>query len=319
MTAKPSESMNTMRKYVLITPCRDEAEYLPQTLRTVAEQTVPPSMWIIVDDGSTDETPKLLAEAAGKYDFIRIIRREDRGVRKVGPGVIDAFYAGLDTIDMHEFQYLCKLDGDLELPPRYFERLMEEMEREPRLGNVSGKPYLRMADGTTVSERMGDENAVGMTKFYRVPCFEDINGFVREVMWDGIDGHLCRMKGWIARSIDEPELRFIHLRQMGSSYKNLWTGRMRWGFGKWFMGSSLPFMLAVSIYRSLEKPYVVGGAGILLGYLRAMVKRLPRYENGAFRRFLREYEYKSLLMGKNRVVDAYHQAIRNRDGERVTG
>ncbi|MCP4249425.1 MAG: glycosyltransferase family 2 protein [bacterium] len=306
------------RRYVLITPCRDEAAYLPVTIRTVAGQSVLPALWVIVDDGSTDATPDILAEAARQHDFIRVVRRDDRGKRMVGPGVIDAFYAGLRTVSLDDFKYLCKLDGDLELPPQYFERLMEEMEAEPVLGNVSGKTYLRRENGEVVSERFGNENAVGPSKFYRVKCFQDIGGFVREVGWDGIDGHMCRMNGWMARSIDDPELRLIHLRQMGSSYRGLWTGRLRWGYGKWYMGSSLEFVLAVAVYRCLERPYLVTSLGILLGYLRAMLARKPRYDNRGFRRYLRRYERSALLRGKNRVTEEYHARIRAQyDLERV--
>ena len=79
----------------------------------------------------------------------------------------------------------------------------------------------------------------GMTKFYRVSCFKAIGGFVREVMWDGIDCHRCRMHGWIACSWDEPDLRFVHLRPMGSSQQSIYTGRMRHGYGQYFMGTGL--------------------------------------------------------------------------------
>jgi biofilm PGA synthesis N-glycosyltransferase PgaC len=222
--------MSMSRRYLLITHCRDEAAYLRSTIETVAAQSVPPSKWIIVDDGSTDETPAILAEAARKHPYIQVIRREDRGRRSVGPGVIEAFYDGLKAADLDDFDYVCKFDGDLEMPPRYFERLMELFEADPWLGTASGKLFLRYGD-KTVEERCGDENSVGPAKFYRVQCFGDIGGFVRQVSWDGIDGHICRMKGWVARSIDDPELRIIHLRRMGSSQQNFWTGRVRWGRG----------------------------------------------------------------------------------------
>ncbi|MFQ5463995.1 MAG: glycosyltransferase [Phycisphaerae bacterium] len=296
----------TNRRYVVITPCRDEEQFLPVTIRTVAAQSIRPVLWVIVDDGSTDRTAEILSRAEAEHDFIRVVRREDRGERSVGPGVVDAFYAGLDTVDLDQFEYLCKLDGDLELPPRYFERLMEEMEREPRLGNLSGKVHLRHASGKLVAERMGDENAIGAAKFYRVRCFHAIGGFLRHSGWDGIDGHMCRMNGWIARSADQPELRIVHLRQMGSSQIGIWTGRMRWGEGKWFMGSALYFVVAVVCYRLFEKPYVIGGVGILLGYVGAMVRRAPRIPNLRFQRHLRRYELRSLLFGKRRVARQYH-------------
>src|SRR5690349_446793 len=112
-------------KYVLISPCRDEAEHMRQTLDSVIAQSVRPAKWIIVDDGSTDATPKILAEYRNRHDWIEIITRSDRGQRAVGPGVVDAFYAGYAVINPDGYDFLCKLDLDLRLPPRYFEILMD--------------------------------------------------------------------------------------------------------------------------------------------------------------------------------------------------
>jgi glycosyltransferase involved in cell wall biosynthesis len=297
-------------KYVLITPCRDEAKYARRTLDSVIAQSVPPTLWIIVDDGSRDETPEILAEYAAKYPFIKIVHREDRGFRKLGGGVIDAFYEGYDTINPDDFDFVCKFDLDLDLPPRYFEILMRRMESNPRIGTASGKPWFAGPDGRRISEKCGDENSVGMIKFYRVGCFKQIGGFVRELMWDGIDGHRCRMLGWIAASWDDPELRFEHLRPMGTSHKNWWTGRVRHGVGQYFMGTGPVYMLASAIFRMSRPPIVVGGVAMLWGYLKSLLERKPRYDAQGFNNFLRRYQWSCLIMGKRRATDRLnrHQA-----------
>jgi biofilm PGA synthesis N-glycosyltransferase PgaC len=297
------------RRYVLITPCRDEAEYLPTTIKSVVSQTVRPAKWLVVDDGSTDATPQILAEAAAAYDFIEVVRREDRGGRSVGPGVVDAFYEGLSHIDLDDYDYLCKFDGDLELPDRYFETLIEHFEDDPWLGTMSGKLFLRYGD-RLVEERCGDENSVGPSKFYRVSCFKDIGGFVRQVSWDGIDGHMCRMNGWVARSLDAPDLRIIHLRRMGSSQRSFWAGRLRWGRGKYFMGSAWYYVFAGMVYRMFERPFIVSGIGIFAGYMRAMLRGEPRFDDKEYLRYFRRFELNSLLGGKRRTTQQYHQRIR---------
>jgi hypothetical protein len=185
--------VNPSRRYLLISPCRDEAQYLRHTLDSVAAQSVPPALWVVVDDGSTDETPAILEEYARRLSYLRVVRRTDRGHRHVGPGVIDAFYAGLETVRVEDFDYVCKLDMDLHLPVRYFELLMRRMESDPRVGTTSGKPwFVHPQSGALMPEVCGDEMSVGMTKFYRVACFKEIGGFVRQVMWDGIDCHRAR-------------------------------------------------------------------------------------------------------------------------------
>jgi glycosyltransferase involved in cell wall biosynthesis len=300
-------------RYVLITPTRDEAEYMRRTLDTVTGQSVPPDLWVVVDDGSTDRTPEILAEYAKRYPYIRVVRRENRGKRSVGPGVIEAFNTGLAAVDLAGFDYLCKLDMDLDLPPRYFEILIGRMQADPRLGTCSGKPYfVHPETGELTSERCGDEMSVGMTKFYRRECFQEIGGFVQQVMWDGIDCHQCRRLGWVARSWDEPDLRFTHLRAMGSSQKGILTGRMRHGFGQYFMGTGILYMACSAAFRMAQRPRVVGGLAMFWGYLVSLVKLRPRFPDREFRKFLRRYQRLCLLMGKRRAT-----ARLDRQGESV--
>jgi len=290
------------RRYLLISPCRDEAAYMRRTLDTVLAQSIRPAKWVIVDDGSTDETPRILAEYAKQHDWIEIITRRDRGRRAVGPGVIEAFYAGYQTIRPDEYEYLCKLDLDLHLPPRYFEMLMKRMEDNPRIATCSGKAYIE-ENGRLINERHGDETSLGMTKFYRVTCFEAIGGFVREVNWDGIDCHRCRMKGWIACSWDEPDLRFVHLRKMSSSQQGIYAGRMRNGYGQYFMGTGFLFMAASAISRINQKPYVLGSLAMLWGWVKSAIQGKPRYADAEFRKFLRRYQWRALVVGKKRAIE----------------
>jgi len=290
------------QRYVLISPCRNEAKYMRQTLDTVIAQSVRPALWVIVDDGSTDETPAILADYAARHDWIRIVTRKDRGKRAVGPGVIEAFYSGYETIRPEDFDYLCKLDLDLRLPPRYFEELMRRMQADPKIATCSGKAYVYEGD-ELVSERHGDETSLGMTKFYRVDRFQAMGGFVREVMWDGIDCHRARMMGWQACSWDTPELRFVHLRPMGSSQTGMLTGRMRHGFGQYFMGTSAIYMLANAVNRLNDKPYVIGAGAMLWGYFWSALRRKPRYNDLEFRRFLQRWQWRALLVGKRRAVE----------------
>jgi poly-beta-1,6-N-acetyl-D-glucosamine synthase len=294
--------MKNHSSYVLISPCRNEADFMRQTLDSVISQSVRPTKWVIVDDGSTDNTPQILAEYRSHHDWIDVVTRSDRGRRSVGPGVIEAFYSGYETIDPTDYDFLCKLDLDLSLPPRYFEILMERMTANSRIATCSGKAYIE-EDGHPVAERHGDDTSLGMTKFYRVSCFKAIGGFVREVMWDGIDCHQCRMKGWIACSWDEPELRFIHLRPMGSSQESIYAGRMRHGYGQYFMGTGFLFMAASAIYRINKKPFVLGSLAMLWGWVKSALQGRPRYEDAKFREFLRRYQWRVLLVGKKRAIE----------------
>ena len=184
------------------------------------------------------------------------------------------------------------------------------MEADPFLGNVSGKMTERQPDGSLVTFFMGDENAIGAIKFYRVECFREIGGFVRELAWDGIDGHLCRMHGWVACSVPDPEMRFVHLRPMGSSQQDLVVGRRRWGRGKYFMGSAWYYVLAASVFRMKDRPFVKGGANIFYGYVKSAVDGQHRYDNPRYAKYIRRFELMQLVMGKSRAARVVNARIR---------
>ena len=167
----------------------------------------------------------------GMFDLDRALREgKPAGLKTLGGW--NTFYEGLAAVDGH-YDFVAKMDVDLEFGPRYFERLVAEFAKDPKLAAASGKVY-RPENGQLVLEFMIDEMVAGQFKFYRRDAFEQIGGFVRELMWDGIDFHRARMLGFRTASLEDPELRILHLRRMGSSDRSIYRGRMRWGAGQWF-------------------------------------------------------------------------------------
>src|SRR5260221_6753774 len=164
-------NVSRARRYLLVSPCRDEAQYLRRTLDSVAAQSVPPALWVVVDDGSTDETPAILEEYTRRLPYLRVGRRNDRGRGQVGPGVVEAFYAGLETVRLEDFDYLCKLDMALDLPVRYFELLMQRMESDPRVGTTSGKPwFVHPQTGALVDEPRSEEHTSELQSHSDLVC-----------------------------------------------------------------------------------------------------------------------------------------------------
>jgi poly-beta-1,6-N-acetyl-D-glucosamine synthase len=282
-----------MHRIAIVSPVRDEEATLERTIACMERQTLKPAQWIVVDDGSTDRTPELLRAAAERNPWIKVVKRADRGFRKVGGGVIDAFWEGHGAIDV-DYDFISKMDVDLEFSERYLETIMKHFDADPKLAAASGKVYRPEGNGF-VEEFMIDEMVAGQFKLYRRGAFDAIGGFVREVMWDGIDFHQARLHGFRTASLHDPDLRIIHLRLMGSSDKSVYRGRLRWGRGQWFMGSSFPYVLASGCFRAREKPYLIGGALIVAGYIQAALEGAPTFEHPGFRDGLRRWQHERLF------------------------
>ena len=169
----------------IISPCRDEAQFVEVTLKSVVAQTRRPDLWIIVDDGSRDATAALVQPYTLRYPWIKLLRRQRGGARELGPGVVAAFNAGLDLLGDFPFDYIAKLDCDLEFGPDCFARILD-LFRDPRVGMASGNTFLAVGHNLE-SESPASFHIPGQAKFYRRQCFADLGGLQPVYGWDIID------------------------------------------------------------------------------------------------------------------------------------
>jgi biofilm PGA synthesis N-glycosyltransferase PgaC len=304
------------RRYLVISPCRDEEEFAEHTIASMISQTERPTKWIIVDDGSSDCTPEIIGKAAAEHDWITVITRPPRKTRVLGSGVVHTFNAGLETENIDTYDFVSKLDVDLILPPTYYDELIGQMERDPRLGTASGRPYIA-SDGNVEgdsweAERGAPEMSAGMAKLYRVTTFKEIGGLVPEIMWDGIDCHEARIRGWKSRSFDDPRSDFRHLRPEGGSDSGVLRGRRRHGYGQWFMGTDPLFMLASVMLRAKDAPAFIGSLNMLAGYSGAAMRHATQYGDKQFRAELRHFQRESLLLGKIRATTRWEDKAASR-------
>jgi len=299
VTAAPAEQP-ILVPLVVISPVKNEAEYIRLTLDSMVAQTYRPIEWVIVDDGSKDETREIVKEYTDAYPFIRLILREDQGSRQLGGGVVRAFNYGKDRILNQDYAYIAKLDGDMSFGPWYLQKMFEKFGENPRLACVSGRVY-RQENGCFIEEFHQVEQVAGQFKLYRRTAFEEIGGFVPMLAWDGIDIHACHMKGWDTHTFLDADAWLWHHRIMGSSDRSIYVGRLRWGRGNWTMGYHPLYAIAAGVNRMSEKPVFIGGMLMIVGYFWSAIKRVPRYENLAFRRWLRKRQMQRLrrfLLGK---------------------
>lgn len=274
-----------LENYTIISPVRNEEKYLARTIQSVVSQKQRPVEWVIVDDGSVDATLALAQEAAARFSWIKVVQRTDRGFREPGRGVVEAFYDGMAQLTVKDAGFICKMDGDLEFEADYFSTLLQEFSQRPKLGMASGVTYLRQSTGKLIQEKVAADYVVGPIKLYRRTCLEDIGGLVPHLGWDTIDVYRARQRGW--QTANFPELKVIHLRQMGTARGIMW-GKMKTGMGEYYYGSHPLFVVARCLYRMTERPFLINGLSIGLGYLQALLRREARLDDPAFVAFLRD-------------------------------
>jgi glycosyltransferase involved in cell wall biosynthesis len=285
-----------MNKILIILPVKDEAEYIDKTLKSIVSQTLKPKKVIIVDDGSKDNTLEIVSKYSSVYSWIILLKKETDGPRAVGPGTIKSFNFGLSKENLEDYDYICKLDGDVEFKEEYFQSLITKFDSDPSLGAASGKSYIEK-DGNKYPENIHVETVAGQISFFRVSCFRSIGGFVEQANFDGIACHRARMEGWKTWRFPDDELAFIHLRIMGSSHRSIYTGRIRWGRSLYYIGTHPIYLLVACVYRSLEYPYIVGGILIFFGYISSWIRKDTQYEYPGFKKSVRAWQFERLGIG----------------------
>ena len=128
-----------MTRYVVITPVRDEEEFVSATIDAMSRQTLRPTEWVIVNDGSSDRTGDIIEQYAARFPWLHAVHRSNRGFRKAGGGVVEAFYDGYNALQSDEWDFIVKLDGDLTFSADYFEKCFAYFDAEPQLGIGGGE------------------------------------------------------------------------------------------------------------------------------------------------------------------------------------
>lgn len=280
-------------KYVIISPVRDEAKFIESTIRCVTAQTIIPREWIIVDDGSSDQTPEIVENYCRQHPWIRLIRRNNRGFRHSGRGVVEAFHEGLAQLHCQEWHFLVKLDGDLSFADNYFERMLVEFERNARLGIAGGVLFSTPGGEPLKAERCPQFHVRGATKIYRRECWEVIGGLITSPGWDIVDESKANMHGWTTRSFFEAAV--VHHRPTGTA-ESKWKDQLKNGRAYYVAGYHPIFLAAKCVYRLASKPYITGAAGIAWGYMSAWFSGSPKRVNDLdLVRFVRRQQLRRLV------------------------
>ena len=285
-------SNSAQTRYVVITPARDEARYLPETIRSVAGQTLRPTEWVIVDDGSTDETGEIIDRAAAQHEWITAVHRNDRGMRENNTGAVEAFCDGHRALKIDDWDFLVNLDGDLSLREDYFERCIDEFLRDPKLG-IGGGTLYHFEKGVSTLETCPLFHVRGATKIYRRTCWNAIGGLPANPGWDTIDELKANMLGWKTRSF--PKIQARHCRSTGAAH-GVWRDAVKNGQAEYFSGYHPLFMLTKCLRRLIQQGSIVGSAGLVYGFAAAYINKRPIVNDEDLVSYVRKQQIRRLLL-----------------------
>jgi poly-beta-1,6-N-acetyl-D-glucosamine synthase len=280
--------------YIVITPARNEEQNIRHTISSMVQQTVRPTRWVIVNDGSMDNTRAIIDTAAAEISWITTLHRPDRGFRKQGGGVIDAFYDGYHVVASTPWDFLVKFDADLSFDSTYFERCLRKFADEPKLG-IGGGTISHELAGHLVCETPDDPSfhVRGATKIYRRACWDAVDGLIRAPGWDTVDELKANMLGWSTRSF--PDIPLKHHRMTGAA-DGSWHNWRKNGIANYVTGYHPLFMLAKCLKRSLKRPYLIGALGLGWGFCLGYIKRMQRVNDDRLVRYVRLQQMNKLFL-----------------------
>jgi glycosyltransferase involved in cell wall biosynthesis len=266
--------MMALPAYVLITPARNEAQFIELTIKSVLSQDVRPLRWVIVSDGSTDGTDDLVRKYAAGHPWIQLVRMPDRRERDFA-GKVNAFKAGYARVRDLDYEVIGSLDGDISFDAEYFSFLLHKLAENPALGLV-GTPFKDNLSETYDYRFVNIEHVSGACQLFRRECFEEIGGY-SPVKGGGID-HIAvvtaRMKGWKTRTFTEKVS--LHHREMGTAQHGVLVARFKNGAKDYAFGNHPLWELFRTMYQMTRRPAVVGGLLLMAGYVSALVRRAER-------------------------------------------
>lgn len=267
--------MPTLPTYVLITPARNEAEFIELTIKSVVAQRIQPIKWIIVSDGSTDGTDSIVCKYAADHPWIELLRMPERRERHFA-GKVHAFNAGYARISHLEYDAICNLDGDVSFDDEdYFSFLLRKLVEDRSLG-VVGTAFEDSSNQTYDYRFVNIEHVTGTCQLFRRQCFEEIGGYapVKRGCIDHIAVLSARMKGWKTRTFTDKV--GLHHRGFGTAEHGILMARFLYGAKDYAVGNHPIWELFRTVYQMTKRPYVVGALMLASGYIWALMRRVER-------------------------------------------
>lgn len=281
-------------KFYIVIPAHNEAEYIQETLMSLASQTLLPKRIVVVDDHSSDTTSEVVSRCAEKFPFIQLVNNTSEDKHLPGSKVINAFYKGFETLD-DDFDIICKFDADLIFPENYLEKIIEIFNNNPKCGMAGGFCTIEKNGNWEVENLTSKDHIRGALKAYRKGCFKDIGALKPAMGWDTADELLAQYHDW--EVIAETSLLVKHLKPTGRTYDK--TARYKQGeaFYSLRYGFWLTTIASAKLAFKKGKPFLT--IDYLKGYFKASKNNsqfLVSKNEGSFLRKLRWQKIKEKFL-----------------------
>tara|TARA_Y100000994_G_scaffold249496_1_gene261533 strand:- start:444 stop:1301 length:858 start_codon:yes stop_codon:yes gene_type:complete len=280
-------------KIIIVTPACNEEIHLPDLISSMVNQSILPVEWIIVDDGSIDNTSNIIKQSVIKYSWITYLRKEKIGARSPGKSVMETFYFGFERRHNLEYDIIIKLDADLVLPYNYMESILEKFYSNKKIGICGGVCTIKQNNQYVVEKETNLDHVRGAIKAYRKQCFIEIGGLLKVMGWDTVDEHTARFLGW--HVIVLPELKVQHQRSTHQEY-GLFKAAYRNGRMLYTIRMDVFLLLGNCIKKLVKKPYLIVSILMLVGYLGAFFLKEKKIVNKELGRFIRKYRYNKIFL-----------------------
>jgi len=274
--------------YVLVTAAYNEGGFIENTIRSVISQEVPPARWVIVSDGSTDNTDEIVKRYAAQYDFIQLYRITEDHPRNFAAQV-NAINAGIAQLSGAEYEFIGNMDADVTMEPAYFRLLLEKFRNDTKLGLGGGMIYEQDVDGKFKGRKTNSRTSVAHAcQLFRKECFASVGGKYIPLPYGGPDTYAettARMKGWHVESFED--LTMFHHRPTGSA-GGLLKSCFRQGKMDYSLGALPLFEILKLVSRVWEKPYLIGSIVRFAGFVHSYSQREQRAVPREFMSYLRK-------------------------------
>ena len=317
--------MLILPRYVIVTPARNEAQFIELTIKSMVCQTIPPVKWIIVSDGSTDGTDEIVERYASEHPWIELIRMPVRCERNFA-GKVHAFNAGYAKAAMLEFELIGSMDADVSFDQDYFENLIAKFANNSLLG-VGGTPYQEFTQQRKLNiaydyRVANPEDVPGICQLFRRRCFEEIGGYlpITEGNIDSIAVLSARKLGWQTKTFADSIC--IHHRISGTAIGGVLTARFKSGIKGYALGYHPLWQLFRITYQITRRPYVTGALAIMSGYVWSLIQHKKRPVSSELVVFLRQEQMQRLrqiLVSKCTLVKKNSKSMEEGSAKKVNG